>query len=51
MEQEQAALGLAKPPVQYVDGAYISAAALVQAQAEDRELIGPAQPAPQKDSP
>jgi IS5 family transposase len=49
MEAEQAAMGLDKPPVQYVDGAYISAQKLVQAQAEGRELIGPAQPALQKD--
>lgn len=49
MEQEQAQMGLAKPPVQYVDGAYVSAQKLVQAQAEGREIIGPAQPAPQKD--
>ena len=49
MQQEQAAMGWEKPPVEYVDGAYISAALLVQAQAEGRELIGPAQPAPQKD--
>lgn len=49
MTQEQAAMGLEKPPVQYVDGAYISAQQLVQAQAEGRELIGPAQPAPRKD--
>jgi len=49
LEQEQAAMGWEKPPVQYVDGAYISAALLVQAQAQGRELIGPAQPAPQRD--
>ena len=49
MAAEQAAMGLEPPPVQYVDGAYISAERLVQAQAEGRELIGPAQPAPQKD--
>jgi transposase len=49
MEQEQAEMGLAKPPVQYVDGAYVSAQKLAEAQAEGRELIGPAQPAPQKD--
>jgi len=49
MEQEQAQMGLEKPPVQYVDGAYVSAQKLAQAQAEGRELIGPAQPAPQKD--
>lgn len=47
MEQAQAAMGLAPPPVQYVDGAYISAQKLAQAQAEGRQLIGPAQPAPQ----
>jgi hypothetical protein len=49
MEQEQGQMGLEKPPVQYVDGAYISAQKLAQAQAEGRELIGPAQPAPHKD--
>jgi hypothetical protein len=49
MEAEQAAMGLEKPPVQYVDGAYISAQKLVEAQAQGRELIGPAQPALQKD--
>ncbi len=45
MEAEQAAMGLSKPPVQYVEGAYISAEKLVAAAAEGRELIGPA-PAP-----
>ena len=49
MEQEQEQMGWEKPPVQYVDGAYVSAQKLAQAQAEGRELIGPAQPAPQKD--
>lgn len=49
MEQEQAAMGMEKPPVQFVDGAYVSAQKLVQAHAEGRELLGPAQPAPQKD--
>lgn len=49
MEQEQAQMGLEKPPVQYVDGAYVSAQKLAQVQAEGRELIGPAQPAPQKE--
>jgi len=43
MEQEQAAMGLEKPPVQYVDGAYVSGKKLTQVQAEGRELIGPAQ--------
>jgi hypothetical protein len=42
MAAEQAAMGLEKPPAQYVDAAYISAAELAQAQAEGRELIGPA---------
>ena len=45
MESEQAAMGLGKPPVHYVDGAYISAGKLVEAAAQGRELIGPA-PAP-----
>lgn len=49
MEQEQAQMGLDKPPVQYADGAYVSAEKLVAVQAEGRELIGPAQPAPRKD--
>jgi hypothetical protein len=47
MEQEQAQMGLDKPPVQYVDAAYVSAHKLVQAQAEGREIIGPALPGPQ----
>ena len=42
MEQEQAQMGLEKPPVQYVDSAYVSAQKLAQAQAEGREIIGPA---------
>jgi transposase len=44
MEEEQQAMGLGKPPVQYVDAAYISARELVKAAAEGRELIGPAPP-------
>jgi len=48
MTAEQAAMGLPKPPVEYVDGAYVSAAKLAQAQAEGRELIGPAPDAGQK---
>lgn len=48
MEQEQARMGLDKPPVQYVDGAYVSAQKLAQSQAEGRELIGPAQSSPRK---
>jgi transposase len=46
MEAEQAAMGLEKPPVQYVDGAYVSAKIIVEAQAEGRVIMGPAQPAP-----
>lgn len=46
MEAEQAAMGLDKPPVQYVDGAYVSAQELARAAAEGRELIGPAPPVP-----
>jgi transposase len=46
MEAEQAAMGLDKPPVQYVDGAYVSAEKLAEAQAEGRSLIGPAASAP-----
>jgi transposase len=49
MEREQAAMRLEKPPVKYVDGAYVSAQKLAQAQAEGREIIGPAQPAPRKE--
>jgi transposase len=46
MEAEQAAMGLEKPSVNYVDAAYVSAEKLVQAAAEGRELIGPALPPP-----
>jgi transposase len=46
MELEQRALGMDKPPVQYVDAAYISAAKLVEAAAQGRELIGPALASP-----
>ena len=49
MEQEQAQMGWEKPPVQYVDGAYVSAQKLVEAHAEGREIVGPAQSAPRKD--
>ena len=42
MEAEQAAMGLAKPTVHYVDAAYISTQELRRAAAEGRELIGPA---------
>jgi transposase len=46
MAVEQAAMGLDKPPVQYVDGAYVSAEKLAEVQAEGRSLIGPAASAP-----
>lgn len=49
MELEQAGMGLEKPPVQYVDAAYISAQLLAQAKAEGRELIGPAPSAPRRE--
>jgi len=49
VEQEQTKLGLEQPSEWYLDGAYISAERLAQAQVEGRELIGPAQPAPKKD--
>jgi hypothetical protein len=42
MQAEQAVMGRDKPPVQYVDGAYVSAQELARAAAEGRELIGPA---------
>jgi hypothetical protein len=47
MEQEQAQMGWEKPPVLYVDAAYVSAQKLAQAQAEGREIIGPALPSRQ----
>jgi transposase len=46
MEREQQAMGLDKPPVQYVDAAYVSTRKLVEAAAEGRELIGPALASP-----
>jgi transposase len=49
VEQEQAFMGLEKAPVLYVDGAYVSAQKLAQAQSEGRQIIGPAQPAPKKE--
>jgi hypothetical protein len=42
MAAEQQAMGLEKPPVTYVDAAYISTEKLVAAASENRELIGPA---------
>jgi transposase len=43
---EQAEMGLEKPEVEYVDGAYVSAKEIVKAEEEGRQLIGPAQPSP-----
>jgi hypothetical protein len=42
MEAEQQTMGLEKPPVHYVDAAYVSTEKLVEVAAEGRELIGPA---------
>ena len=44
--EEQAQMGLEKPEVEYVDGAYVSAKEIVQAEEEGRRLMGPVQPAP-----
>lgn len=44
----QATLGLEPPPVLYVDGAYLSAAKLVEAASQGRELVGPVQSAPKR---
>ena len=44
--EEQAAMGLERPEVEYVDGAYISAQEIVKTEGEGRQLMGPAQPAP-----
>jgi transposase len=49
VEAEQAAMGLEKAPALYVDGAYVSAQKIAEAQADGREIIGPAQPAPKKE--
>jgi len=49
MEAEQAEMGLEKPPVQYVDGAYVSAEKLAEAQAQGRSLMGPASVPPSQD--
>jgi transposase len=51
MEQEQQDMGWDKPPVQYVDAAYISTQKLLEAAAEGRELIGPAPGAASKEDP
>ncbi len=46
MAAQQARRAWEQPPVQYVDGAYISGEKLARAQAEGRQLIGPAQNPP-----
>jgi len=46
--KKQEEMGLEAPSELYVDGAYISAAALNQAEKENRELLGRAQPSPHK---
>jgi len=44
--EEQGEMGLERPEVEYVDGAYVSAQEIVKAEEEGRQLMGPAQPAP-----
>jgi len=44
--EEQREMGLERPEVEYVDGAYVSAQEIVKAEEEGRQLMGPAQPAP-----
>jgi transposase len=48
--ERQKQMGLETPSELYVDGAYISAEALVQAEKENRELMGPAQPSAHKEN-
>ena len=44
MLQQQAEMGMDKPSELYVDGAYVSGQQLAQAEAEGRQLLGPAPP-------
>ena len=44
--EEQGEMGLERPEVEYVDGAYVSAKEIVKVEEEGRQLMGPAQPAP-----
>jgi transposase len=44
--EEQGEMGLERPEVEYVDGAYVSAQEIAKVQEEGRQLMGPAQPAP-----
>jgi transposase len=48
--EKQKEMGLDAPSELYVDGAYISAAALALAEKEGRELLGPAQPSAHKNN-
>src|SRR5205823_10355604 len=47
---KQKEMGLEAPSELYVDGAYISAEALMQAEKENRERLGRAQPSPHKEN-
>ena len=44
MLQQQAEMGMDKPSELYVDGAYVSGQQLAEAEAEGRQLLGPAPP-------
>ena len=44
MLEQQAEMGMDKPSELYVDGAYVSGQQLAQAEAEGRQLLGPAPP-------
>jgi len=44
--ETQAQMGLEKPTELFVDAGYVSAGAIVEAQAQGRELVGPARPSP-----
>lgn len=49
VEEEQEKMGLDQATHLYVDGAYVSAERLAEAQAQGREFIGPAQSPPHKE--
>ena len=46
IKEEQKSMGLEQPPTLFVDGAYVSAQKLAEAQAQGQELIGPVQAPP-----
>jgi transposase len=50
IQEQQTKMGMGKPTELYVDGAYVSAQKLAQAQAEGRQIIGPAQRGITKDN-